>query len=144
MAHETSFDCLRYFRRLPAGMVARVPVSTVINLHDVFGAGDDTQRFVTRYLRAQHADLFFADAAILVEGPAERMMLPNFIRANYDKLNQSYITLLEIGGCHAHRLRSLIDHLGLLTLIVTDLDTLDPAEKKSAPARQGDGADNRQ
>jgi hypothetical protein len=131
VAHETSFDCLRYFRRLPAGMVARVPVSTVINLHEVFGGGDATERFVTRYLRAHHADLFFADAVILVEGPAERMMLPNFIRANYDKLNQSYITLLEIGGSHAHRLRPLIDHLGLLTLIVTDLDTLDFTTKKS-------------
>ena len=139
VAHETPFDCLRYFRRLPAGMVARVPVSTVINLHEVFGGGDATQRFVTRYLRAQHADLFFADAAILVEGPAERMMLPNFIRANYDKLNQSYITLLEIGGSHAHRLRSLIDHLGLLTLIVTDLDTLDGATNKSAQPAIGTG-----
>jgi predicted ATP-dependent endonuclease of OLD family len=139
VAHEMSFECLRYFRRLPAGMVARVPVSTVINLHDVFGAGDATQRFVTRYLRAQHADLFFADAAILVEGPAERMMLPNFIRTKYDKLNQSYITLLEIGGSHAHRLRSLIDHLGLLTLIVTDLDTLDAASQTSAQPAIGAG-----
>ena len=139
VAHETSFDCLRYFRRLPAGMVARVPVSTVINLHDVFGVGSDTQRFVTRYLRAQHADLFFADAAILVEGPAERMMLPNFIRAKYDKLNQSYISLLEIGGSHAHRLRSLVDHLGLLTLIVTDLDTLDATTKKTVQPDKGAG-----
>ena len=139
VAHETSFDCLRYFRRLPAGMVARVPVSTVINLHEVFGGGDATERFVTRYLRAHHADLFFADAVILVEGPAERMMLPNFIRANYDKLNQSYITLLEIGGSHAHRLRPLIDHLGLLTLIVTDLDTLDFTTQKSIQPAIGSG-----
>lgn len=139
VAHETSFACLRYFRRLPAGMVATVPVSTVVNLHDVFGAEDDTQRFVTRYLRAQHADLFFADAAILVEGPAERMLLPNFIRAKYDRLNQSYLTLLEIGGSHAHRLKSLIDHLGLLTLIVTDLDTLEPSGTSSAQPAKGTG-----
>ncbi|MBT9521306.1 MAG: AAA family ATPase [Dechloromonas sp.] len=124
VAHETPFASLRYFRRLPAGMVARVPVSTVVNLSQVFGEGTETERFVTRYLRAQHADLFFADAAILVEGPAERMLIPNFIRAHYKVLHQSYITLLEIGGSHAHRLRPLIDQLGLLTLIVTDLDSL--------------------
>lgn len=124
VAHETSFSCLRYFRRLPAGMVAKVPVSTVVNLSEVFGPGSETERFVTRYLRAQHADLFFADAAILVEGPAERMLVPNFIRAHYDELNQCYITILEIGGSHAHRLKPLIEHLGLLTLIITDLDTL--------------------
>lgn len=139
VAHETSFACLRYFRRLPAGMVAKVPVSTVINLSEVFGTSNDTERFVTRYLRAQHADLFFADAAILVEGPAERMLLPNFIRAHYDELNQCYITLLEIGGSHAHRLKSLIDHLGLLTLIVTDLDTLDKAGGASVQPATGVG-----
>lgn len=137
VAHETSFSCLRYFRRLPAGMAAKVPVSTVINMSEVFGANGETERFVTRYLRAQHADLFFADAAILVEGPAERMLVPNFIRAHYDELNQCYITLLEIGGSHAHKLRPLIEHLGLLTLVITDLDTLTGAGGTSAqPAKE--------
>ncbi|WP_265502079.1 ATP-dependent endonuclease [Paracoccus beibuensis] len=98
-----------------------------------------TERFVTRYLRAQHADLFFADAAILVEGPAERMLVPNFIRAHYDELNQCYITLLEIGGSHAHRLKPLIDHLGLLTLIITDLDTLDRTGGASVQPSKGAG-----
>ncbi|WP_455153790.1 ATP-dependent nuclease [Brucella anthropi] len=139
VAHETSFSCLRYFRRLPAGMAAKVPVSTVINLSEVFGPGSETERFVTRYLRAQHADLFFADAAILVEGPAERMLVPNFIRAHYDQLNQCYITLLEIGGSHAHRLKPLIDHLGLLTLIITDLDTLDKTGGASVQPAKGAG-----
>jgi predicted ATP-dependent endonuclease of OLD family len=134
VAHETSFACLRYFRRLPAGMAARVPVSSVVNLSEIFGLEKDTERFVTRYLRAQHADLFFADAAILVEGPAERMLLPNFIRAHHPFLNQCYITILEIGGSHAHRLRLLIEKLGLLTLIVTDLDTLDKTGMSVQPA----------
>ncbi|WP_175984083.1 AAA family ATPase [Burkholderia vietnamiensis] len=137
MAHETSFSCLRYFRRLPAGMAANVPVSTVVNLSEVFGPGSETERFVTRYLRAQHADLFFADAAIFVEGPAERMLVPNFIRVHYNELNQCYITLLEIGGSHAHRLKPLVDHLGLLTLIITDLDTLDGTGGSSTQPAKG-------
>jgi predicted ATP-dependent endonuclease of OLD family len=137
MAHETPFSCLRYFRRLPAGMAANVPVSTVVNLSEVFGPASETERFVTRYLRAQHADLFFADAVIFVEGPAERMLVPNFIRAHYDELNQCYITLLEIGGSHAHRLKPLIDHLGLLTLIITDLDTLDGTGGTSTQPAKG-------
>lgn len=139
VAHEVSFECLRYFRRLPAGMVARIPVSTVINLSEVFGPGDETGRFVTRYLRAQHADLFFADAAILVEGPAERMIVPHFIRCKFEALSKSYITLLEIGGSHAHRLRPLIDHLGLLTLIITDLDSQAAGTTTSAPPMPGAG-----
>ena len=124
VSHEASFSQLRYFRRLPAGMCAQVPVSAVVNLSEVFGGGQNTERFVTRYLRARHADLFFADAAVLVEGPTERMLLPNFIRAKHEFLNHCYLTVLEIGGSHAHRLRELIEALGLLTLVVTDIDSL--------------------
>jgi predicted ATP-dependent endonuclease of OLD family len=137
VAHEIDFSCLRYFRRLPAGMVANVPVSTVVNLSEVFGPERETERFVTRYLRTQHVDLFFADAAILVEGPAERILIPNFIREHFGDLNQCYITLLEIGGSHAHRLKPLIEHLGLLTLIITDLDTLDSTSGASVQPAKG-------
>ncbi|HZL41317.1 MAG TPA: AAA family ATPase [Pseudolabrys sp.] len=133
VAHETAFECLRYFRRLPANAAGDVPISTVVNLSEVFGKKDETQRFVTRYLRATHCDLFFADAAILVEGPAERILIPHFIRTHFSTLHQCYITLLEIGGSHAHRLEPLIKHLGLLTLIVTDLDASNASTKKAEP-----------
>lgn len=123
IAHECEFSYLRYFRRLPAQKdVNEVPTATVVNLSEVFGKEGDTQRFVTRYLKTTHCDLFFADAAILVEGPAERMLIPYFIRNQFEELNESYITVLEIGGSHAHRLQPLIDHLGLTTLVITDLD----------------------
>jgi predicted ATP-dependent endonuclease of OLD family len=83
---------------------------------------NETHKFITRYLKATHCDLFFADAAIFVEGPAERILLPQFLRKEFPDLRQCYITILEIGGSHAHRLRPLIEHLGLVTLIITDLD----------------------
>lgn len=134
VAHELDFSCLRYFRRLPAGKVASVPVSTIINLTEVFGAKDETERFVTRYLKAQHCDLFFADAAILVEGPAERMLVPHFME-KYKFLNHCYVTLLEIGGSHAHRLKPLIDQLGLLTVVITDLDSQDTGGGAQQPKR---------
>lgn len=123
IAHECEFSALRYFRRIPAKGPGTTPTSAVINLSEVFGAGDETQKFVIRYLKATHCDLFFADAAILVEGPAERILVPHFICSHFPKLNQRYISLLEIGGSHAHRLRPLIEHLGLSTLIIIDLDS---------------------
>ncbi|WP_433860427.1 AAA family ATPase [Pseudomonas thivervalensis] len=133
VAHETEYANLRYFRRLPAGMAGvPVPVSTVSNLSTVFGDKNrhkQTKEFVTRYLRAQHADLFFADAVILVEGAAERMMLPHFLRSHFPFLDRCYITILDIGGSHAHRLRPLVDALGIVTLVITDLDA---GHKKSA------------
>jgi predicted ATP-dependent endonuclease of OLD family len=132
IAHEMNFACLRYFRRKPASSDNEVPTSTVVNLSEVFGKGDETEKFVTRYLESTHCDLFFADAAILVEGPAERMLVPHFIRHHFKKLNESYISLLEIGGSHAHRLRPLIEHLGLTSLIITDLDSADPKDNNKA------------
>lgn len=134
IAHEMPFSCLRYFRRVPITRKSEVPTSIVINLSNVFGKGNLTERFVTRYLQSTHCDLFFADAAILVEGPAERMLIPHFIRNHFPKLNQKYISLLEIGGSHAHRLKSLIEHLGITSLIVTDLDSADPVNNNSAIA----------
>jgi predicted ATP-dependent endonuclease of OLD family len=138
VAHETSFECLRYFRRLPASKDGEVPISTVVNLTEVFGDPDDTARFVMRYLQAAHCDLFFADAAILIEGSAERMLGPHFVRTHFEFLNQCYITWLEIGGSHAHRFEPLVRKLGLTTLVITDIDTTD-ASGSAVPTARGQG-----
>lgn len=135
IAHETDFTSLRYFRRQPLTSSHDVPCATVVNMTTTFGANTDTARFATRYLKSTHCDLFFADAAILVEGPAERMLVPHFIRCKYPELDRSYISLLEIGGSHAHRLKPLIEALGLLTLVVTDLDSIgEDDQSKVRPA----------
>lgn len=128
IAHETDFESLRYFKRNPAKCMDEVPCANVVNLSTVFGDGSDTAKFATRYLKTTHCDLFFADAAILIEGPAERMLVPHFISNYFPDLDRCYVSLLEIGGSHAHRLRPLIEALGLLTLVVTDLDSMGEKE----------------
>ncbi|SCW71377.1 AAA ATPase domain-containing protein [Paenibacillus tianmuensis] len=134
IAHEMPFSSIRYFRRKPILSQNEVPTSTVVNLSNVFGKKEpETERFVTRYLQLTHYDLLFADAAILVEGPAERMLLPHFIRSHFEELNQMYISILEIGGSHAHTLRPLIEALGLTSLIITDLDSANSKSHKSVP-----------
>jgi len=134
--HECEFDSLRYFRRLPGGQKA-IPTSCVVNLENAFGVDLDTKRFVTRYLRVTHCDLFFADAAVLIEGPAERILVPNFANCHpeFEKLSESYITWLEIGGSHAHKLRSLIEKIGLTTLVITDIDSCNAAGASAPPVR---------
>lgn len=129
VAHECSFACLRYFRRMPTSDATKVPTAAVVNLSEVFGTVDDTARFVERYLRATHCDLFFADAAILVEGPAERMLVPHFIEKHFPELHRCYVTLLEIGGSHAHTLKPLVESLGLTTLVITDIDAAEATGK---------------
>ncbi len=131
LAHECEFDCLRYFKRIRPERAGEVPTATVINLSEVFGAGDETARFVARYLRSTHCELFFADAAIIVEGQAERILVPHFIRHHYNRLHHRFITLLEVGGSHAHRFRTLIERLGLCTLLICDLDATNPTTKKA-------------
>ena len=139
IAHELDFSCLRYFRREPAKKNGEIPTATVINLSQTFGDHDETSKFATRYLRTTHCDLFFADAAILVEGSAERMLIPHFVREKFPRLDQSYISLLEIGGAHAHRLKPLLDTLGLLSLVVTDLDSIHKTDTAKARPERGKG-----
>jgi predicted ATP-dependent endonuclease of OLD family len=141
IALEAGFEKLRYFKRVQAVKKTEAPSAKVIDLSNVFGGGaneaetkklEDTKKFVTRYLKTTHCDLFFANGIILVEGAAERMLLPEFIRKNYpDSLHQSYLSILEVGGAHAQRLRPLIDKLGLPTLIITDTDAVESNFTKS-------------
>lgn len=138
LAHEADFTSLRYFRRMPVNPIkGSVPVSRVVNLSRIFGTKDDTTRFVKRYLKVTHCDLFFADGAILVEGPAERILVPHMVRSRkeYGYLTRCYLTWLEIGGSHAHRLRSLLTALGLNTLVITDLDAKKADGSNAIPKR---------
>jgi predicted ATP-dependent endonuclease of OLD family len=139
VAHECEFDCLRYFRRLPASGLGHVATSAVVNLSETFGPGNETRNFAMRYLRAVHCDLLFADAAILVEGSAERLLVPHFIRHHFDVLHRSYLTVLDIDGSHAHRLKPLVEQLGLFTLIISDLDSVDAGSTVAVAPRQGAG-----
>lgn len=136
IAHECQFESLRYFRRMPA-IEHAIPTSCVVNIGDVFGTDLETKRFVTRYLKVTHCDLFFADAAVLIEGPAERILVPHFVNwhKEFCKLAESYITWLEIGGSHAHKLRNLIEKIGLTTLIITDIDCQDAEGSSAIPVR---------
>lgn len=119
IALESSFANLRYFRRTKSEN--GLPISNVVNLSDVFGASNNTTRFVKRYLKTTHCDLFFADAVILIEGAAERIFMPYFIK-RFEQLEESYLSILEIGGRYAHYFKPLIDVLGVTCLVITDLD----------------------
>ncbi|WP_146345490.1 ATP-dependent nuclease [Phaeobacter marinintestinus] len=128
IAHAAAFDELRYFKReLPGHGV--VPTASVANMTGLFGEDDHTRRFVTRYLRSTHFDLFFADAIIVIEGAAERILLPHLIQHHYPDLAAAYLSFLELGGSHAHRMRPLIEALEVPTLIITDLDAVTEIQK---------------
>ena len=126
LAHAEDFDRLRYVRRIPPSAAHPTPSTEVVDLGEVFGSDDDTRQFAERYFRVQHTDLLFANAALFVEGVAERMLVPLFMELKYEKLNSHYVSFLDIGGSHAHRLKPLVEKLRIPTVVITDID---PTEK---------------
>lgn len=120
--YERGFRPIRYFRRSRDQHAA---TSEVLNLSVFYeGAEPEDRSFLERYLKLAHCDLFFADGAVLVEGNVERLLLPQMIEKSAPRLQSTYLTVLEIGGAFGHRFKSLIDFLGLTTLIITDLDSV--------------------
>ena len=121
IVNELDLNCMRYFKRVIDGNDNKIPISKVVNLSSTFGKNEEeTKQFVTRYIRLTHCDIFFSDAVVLVEGPAEKILVPRFlVKAGLDSY---YISVIEVNGRHAHSFRKLIEKIGIATLIVTDID----------------------
>lgn len=119
--YERGFSPIRYFRRHADGD----QTTQVLNL-SAFQAGDapKDRDFLQRYLKLTHCDLFFADAAILVEGNVERLLMPIMIEREAPTLRSASLCILEVGGAFGHRFKELIEFLGITTLIVTDIDSV--------------------
>ncbi len=122
--YERGFKPIRYFRRTGTAVAQS---SEVLNLSAFYASTANPVRdFLERYLKLTHCDLFFADAAVLVEGNVERLLLPHMIEKAAIRLKSSYLSVLEIGGAFGHRFRSLVEFLGITALIITDIDSVEP------------------
>jgi putative ATP-dependent endonuclease of the OLD family len=88
------FEKVRYFRRCALDgedpdTITTLNASKVISLREfkppkssASGETEDekeTLDFLKQYLKLTHCDLFFADAAVLVEGTVEKLLLPKMI-----------------------------------------------------------------
>lgn len=135
IAHELDLSGIRYFCRGVSVEDKPVPTTVVKSMARVFGSDEETARFAKRYLKVNHCNLFFADAAILVEGAAERILLPSFVATSHPKIAQCFVEYLEIGGAHAHRLQGLLEELAIPTLVITDIDAMGTDGKKAQPKR---------
>ena len=120
--YECGFTKIRYFRRKNSGVTQASEILNLSNLNQ--GTPNIEAGFLERYLKLTHCDLFFADAAVLVEGNVERLLMPQMIETAASGLKSNYLSVIEIGGAFAHTLRPLIEFLGITTLIVTDLDSV--------------------
>lgn len=120
--YERGFTPIRYFKRASSDDAPQT--TEVLNLSKYYRSCPQDSDFLQKYLKLTHCDLFFADAAILVEGNVERLLIPAMIGKAAVKLQSACVCLLEVGGAFGHKFKSLIEFLGLTTLIITDIDSV--------------------
>lgn len=135
IVNDVDFKDLRYFRRNVSNETVEMDHSVVENMSELFSDQKDEIKFVRKHLKLTHCDIFFADGVIFVEGQAERLLVPEFISKNFRGLSNRYLSILEVNGAHTHKYRKLIEKLGIATLIVTDLDTVNDDGISCPPER---------
>ncbi|MEU7172585.1 ATP-dependent endonuclease [Micromonospora tulbaghiae] len=134
--YESNFEPIRYFKRSgPDGNILHSDVRNLSTFHNNEEQG--TRDFIRRYLKLTHCDLFFADAAILVEGNVERLLIPLIIHNSVRELRACHLTIMELGGAFAHKFKSLLEFLGLTTLVITDLDSVHGEDQEDPPQKAG-------
>ncbi|MFO1369247.1 MAG: AAA family ATPase [Marinagarivorans sp.] len=132
---DVDFKDLRYFQRNDANTSITMNHTTIANMSDLFAKPKDKILFVKKHLKLTHCDIFFADGVIFVEGQAERLLVPEFISKNFSGLSNRYISILEVSGAHTHMYRELVEKLGVATLVLTDLDSVDSMGNKCVPQK---------
>jgi len=129
------FKDLRYFRRNDENTSIAMDHTSIANMSELFTKPKDELLFVSKHLKLTHCDIFFADGVIFVEGQAERLLVPEFISNGFRGLSNRYISMLEVSGAHTHKYKDLVEKLGVATLVLTDLDSVDHEEKSCFPQK---------
>lgn len=140
IANTVPFRNIRYLRRESDSVICK-------NVNEFGSKGSVSEdecrqniEFLRKYLTLSRCDLYFCDKAILVEGAAERLLIPDMIR-KCDKrgkfgetrpnLLSQYCSIIEVGGAHAHRFLDFVNFLEIPTLILTDIDFVDANNTKT-------------
>lgn len=123
---ESGFKCIRYFDISETSLAVK-------NLSKFQKEeGDSAIKFLQQYMSLNRCDMFFADKIILIEGTVERLLLPEMIRRDAKELQMQYISIIEVGGAYAHNFKKLLEFINVKTLIITDIDSVDTEENRSA------------
>ena len=130
IANEASFDSMRYFLATPIKKGSLILCTQSRDLRAGLSGEETSDReFLHQYMTLTRCDLLFADAAVLIEGTTERLLLPKMVKKfdveHEGDLGSLYLSTMEVGGAHAHLFYNLVNFLELKTLIITDLDSID-------------------
>lgn len=142
IVNDIDFKDLRYFRRNNANASIGMDHTSIANMSDLFSKPKEALLFVKKHLKLTHCDIFFADGVIFVEGQAERLLVPEFISKDFPRLLNRYISIIEVSGAHTHKYRELVEKLGVTTLVLTDLDSVDTKGGSCYPEKGKDQKTN--
>lgn len=113
----------------------------IINLSDNNITNSDSKNpeeelnFIKKHIKFKISELFFAEAAIFVEGITEYNLLQYYIDQD-EFLRTKNISVALIDGAHAKVYKTLIKLLGIPVAIITDLDI------KRSGQEKGEGDDS--
>jgi putative ATP-dependent endonuclease of the OLD family len=150
MANKAPFDAIKYFLSAPVPGTAKSFSTKIKDLKANFGdKSDEDNEFLHQYMTLTRCDLLFADKVILIEGTAERLLLPKLVEkvdaalTQGTKLASQYVAVLEVGGAYAHIFSKLLTFLELPALVITDLDTVNAGDDgKACKVSEGTGTSN--
>ncbi|MEU1185800.1 ATP-dependent endonuclease [Streptomyces sp. NPDC005820] len=133
---SSGFHTVRYFDRSGPQLTVK-DLSTFQANVKATPQGDETLRFLRQYMVLHRCDMFFADKVILIEGTAERLLLPEMAKRCAKELLHQYVSVIEVGDAYAVRFRELLTFLNVKTLVITDIDSVCPRHRKACPPSQG-------
>jgi len=84
----------------------------------------DAKKHLTKFLDVTRSDMLFADKVILVEGLAEKLLLPTFMEKCACAYEDCHISIVEIGGKHFEHFIELFNGNAIekKVLCITDRD----------------------
>jgi putative ATP-dependent endonuclease of OLD family len=149
VANRAPFESIRYFFASPIAANGEIRSTTVKDLGKGLGGSPTADlAFLHKYMTLTRCDLLFADKAVLIEGTTERLLFPAMTRKvdalapGGPQLASQYISVIEVGGAHAHLFFPLLKFLELSALVVTDLDTVTHAGGSACKVADGTHTSN--
>jgi len=126
IANVVPFNQIRYVQKFKNKVIYK-------DLSEFYSSNQSNADFIHKYLTISRCDLFFADKVILIEGTAERLLIPDMIKkceetglykSEAPQLPFQYYSLIEVGGAYAHKFYPFLEFLGIPSLIITDIDSV--------------------
>lgn len=138
---DSDFDDIKYLKRENGNSVV---AKNLKNLREEYDKKTPQYQFLKQYLTISRAEIFFANKAVLIEGDTERILIPTIMKKidieeadheannakdDYLPLLSQNISIVEVGA-YSQIFDKFIEFLGIKTLIITDIDTVDKDGEK--------------